>query len=220
MSADRSTAASHWQAPVTAGSTLDNSAQRQGDGHSRFAAPTTAYAVWDRLKSPSQREPGRVQPQPAFRGRRCFRRRPTAATTWSNGRVIFDPGQNNQTIGNQMWCRRPDRPRAADRRVRPDPQQGRQGQPRSTFSAAIIRSADGGSSWSSPTIVDTQQLAQVFIDGEYIRTSDELPEFTAGPNGNLYAAGRMGVSARAATRRSRSRCQVTVARAHDADDQG
>ncbi len=57
---------------------------------------------------------------------------------------------------------------------------------------AIIGSTDGGATWSGPTIVAAQQLAQVFINGEYIRTSDELPEFTAGPNGNLYAVWQDG----------------------------
>jgi hypothetical protein len=69
---------------------------------------------------------------------------------------------------------------------------GGRGNPRSTFSAAIIRSTDGGSTWSGPTVIAQQQVAQVFINGEYIRTSDELPEFTADPNGNLYAVWQDG----------------------------
>src|SRR5262249_35041365 len=36
------------------------------------------------------------------------------------------------------------------------------------------------------------QLAQVFISGHLIRTSDELPEFAAGPEGNLYAVWQDG----------------------------
>ena len=39
----------------------------------------------------------------------------------------------------------------------------------------------------APTIVAQQQVGSVSINGTHLRTSDELPEFKAGPEGNLYA---------------------------------
>ena len=45
----------------------------------------------------------------------------------------------------------------------------------------MIRSTDGGTTWSQP-IIDAQQVfAGVSIAGHAVRSSDELPEFAAGP---------------------------------------
>ena len=58
----------------------------------------------------------------------------------------------------------------------------------STFTASIIRSMDGGNTWSNAIPIDVQQVASVRIAGQAVRSSDELPEFAANPvNGNLYA---------------------------------
>jgi hypothetical protein len=56
-----------------------------------------------------------------------------------------------------------------------------------TLQVAVIRSTDGGESWRGPTIVATQQVGSVSIAGQDVRSSDELPEFAVGPEGNLYA---------------------------------
>jgi hypothetical protein len=58
---------------------------------------------------------------------------------------------------------------------------------RGTNQVAIIRSNDGGTTWSGPIIVATQQVGSVSIGGRDVRRSDELPEFAVGPEGNLYA---------------------------------
>jgi hypothetical protein len=55
----------------------------------------------------------------------------------------------------------------------------------STFTAAIIRSTDGGSTWAGPIPIDAAQVASVSIAGQAVRSSDELPEFATNPvNGN------------------------------------
>jgi len=56
----------------------------------------------------------------------------------------------------------------------------------------VIRSSDGGATWSQPTIVSGQQFANVAIAGHGVRSSDELPEFAAGPTGTLYAVWQDG----------------------------
>jgi hypothetical protein len=67
------------------------------DKESMTADPTAAklvYAVWDRLAlSPDGTN---------FRGPSYFARTTDGGEAWEPARVIFDPGLNNQTIGNQL----------------------------------------------------------------------------------------------------------------------
>jgi hypothetical protein len=180
-----------WQTPVTA--QLDTSSTVLNDKESVTADPlnpTSAYAVWDRLVSPSTNaNPSAFPVTPAFRGPALFSRTNDGGVTWSPGRVIFDPGEQNQTIGNQIVV--PKAGPAAGQLIDGFDlllnKGGKGNNPVNTASPAIIRSTDGGKTWSDPTIVARQQLASVSINGRHIRTSDELPEFTAGPEGNLYA---------------------------------
>ena len=186
----------HWQTPVTA--RLDTSNTVLNDKESVTADPLSAnkaYAAWDRLVAPNTNaNPSAFVHSPAFRGPAMFSSTSDSGMHWSNGRAIFDPGQNQQTIGNVIVVpkagpatgvlfdgfdlinnKRPKFPHTI-----------------TTYSVAMIHSGDGGSTWSGPTIVAQQQFAQVFISGRYIRTSDELPEFATGPEGNLYAVWQDG----------------------------
>jgi hypothetical protein len=185
----------HWQAPVTA--ELDTSTTVLNDKESVTGDPlsaNTAYAAWDRLVSPSSNaNPSAFNFSPAFRGPAMFSSTSDSGATWSPGRAIFDPGQNNQTIGNVIVVPKAG-PAAGQLFDGFDLilNKGAFGNPRATFSVAMIHSGDGGSTWSGPTIVAQQQVAHVFIDGQYIRTSDELPEFATGPEGNMYAVWQDG----------------------------
>jgi hypothetical protein len=189
----------HWQAPVTA--RLDTSNTVLNDKESVTGDPVNAnnaYAVWDRLDSPSQNaNPSATIHAFAFRGPSLFSRTTDKGVSWSNGRVIFDPGQNDQTIGNQIVI--PTAGQAAGMLIDgfslitnqggkcPFKSGGRCGKG-STFTAAIIRSADGGNTWSDAIPIDVQQVAAVTIAGQAVRSSDFLPEFAANPiNGTLYA---------------------------------
>lgn len=70
-----------WQTPVTA--RFDASFTVLNDKETVTAdpsSPLTAYATWDRLVSPSENaNPGAFDHSPAFRVRRCSRRRPMGA---------------------------------------------------------------------------------------------------------------------------------------------
>jgi hypothetical protein len=146
----------------------------------------TAYVVWDRLEAPSQ-SPDAVLVSHAFRGPAWFSKTVDGGKTWSPGRVIFDPGQNSQTIGNVILV---------------DHQSGKlydffdeisnTGSPKFTprgISVDFITSTDGGSTWSSPSVVSAQQVA-ADVDpntGAALRTAEEVPSVAIDPNtGELY----------------------------------
>jgi hypothetical protein len=188
----------HWQTPVTA--RLDTSTTVLNDKESVTGDPlnaNNAYAVWDQLVAPSSKaNPSAYLVSLAYRGPSLFSRTTDKGVTWSQGRVIFDPGQNDQTIGNQIVV-----PTAGPARgVLIDgfslitnqgglcpyiPTRCGKG---STYTAAVIRSTDGGTTWSGATPIDVQQVASVTIAGRDVRSSDELPEFAVNPvNGNVYA---------------------------------
>src|SRR5215469_5192803 len=189
----------HWQTPVTA--RLDTSTQVLNDKESVTAHPVNAndaYAVWDQLVSPNANaNPSAFNNSIAFRGPSFFSRTTDKGVTWSNGRAIFDPGQNDQTIGNQIVI--PKAGQAAGMLIDgfslitnqggkcPFKSGGRCGKG-STFTSAIIRSTDGGNTWSDAIPIDVQQVGHVAIAGRGVRSSDELPEFAVNPiNGNLYS---------------------------------
>jgi hypothetical protein len=185
-----------WQTPVTA--RVDTSTTVLNDKETVTADPTaplTAYATWDRLVSPSTNaNPGAFDHSPAFRGPALFSKTTDGGVSWSNGRVIFDPGEKNQTIGNQIVVPTagPASGTLIDGFDLIQTTGGLGNNPRETLSVAVIRSTDGGATWSQPTIVAQQNFASVSIAGHAVRSSDELPEFAAGPNGNLYAVWQDG----------------------------
>jgi hypothetical protein len=185
-----------WQTPVTA--RLDTATTTLNDKESLTADPlhaSNAYAVWDRLVSPSTHaNPGAFNVSPAFRGPALFSRTTDSGASWSPGRIIFDPGEMNQTIANQIVV--PATGPAAGQLIDGFDlirNKGGKGEnPDQTNDVALIRSSDGGDTWAGPTVVAREHLAHVFINGRFVRTSDEIPEFAAGPEGNLYAVWQDG----------------------------
>src|SRR4029450_1215758 len=149
----------HWQTPVTA--RLDPSVTVLNDKESITGDPliaANAYAGWDQLVSPSvNANPSATLHAFAFRGPTLFSRTTDKGVTWSQGRVIFDPGQNDQTIGNRIVVptTRPAQ-RALSDGMRlithqggrcpfaPPPRCGKG----SAFTARAIRSTDAGNTWS------------------------------------------------------------------------
>jgi len=146
----------------------------------------TAYVVWDRLKAPSH-SPDAALRAHAFRGPTWFSKTTDGGQTWTGTRAIFDPGQNSQTIGNQVVV---------------DPKTGvlydffeqfqTTGSPKFTprgSSVSFISSSDGGNTWSQPTVVSAEQTAND-IDpntGAPIRTASGLPSVAINAsNGKPY----------------------------------
>jgi hypothetical protein len=189
-----------WSAPKTvkadAGTspTLNEITQFFNDKESVTADPTTAgtaYVVWDRLVSPSQAFDADLH-SPAFRGPAWFSKTTDGGATWTS-KQIFDPGQNSQTIGNII---------VVDRNTgtlydffallkNTGPRSGR------GASVAMLRSTDGGDTWSGPTIVSSLQSVGVSDPANVdprtntapapIRTGDITPEPAIDPGtGQLY----------------------------------
>jgi hypothetical protein len=188
----------HWQTPVTA--RLDTSFAVLNDKESITGDPliaNNAYAVWDRLESPQENaNPSATVFAAAFRGPAMFSRTTDKGLTWSQGRAIFDPGQNDQTIGNQIVVPTTGPARGVlidgmsliTNQGGKCPFVGSRCGKGSTFTAAVIRSTDAGNTWSGAIPIDVQQVAAVRIAGQPVRSSDFLPEFAVNPvNGNIYA---------------------------------
>jgi hypothetical protein len=146
----------------------------------------TAYVVWDRLKAPSH-SPDAALHAHAFRGPTWFSKTSDGGQTWSAARQIFDPGQNSQTIGNVVVV---------------DPKSGTvydffeqvstTGSPKFTprgLSVSVIKSSDGGNTWSPATNVSAQDTVGDTDPntGRGLRTGEGLPSVAIDPStGELY----------------------------------
>jgi hypothetical protein len=196
-----------WQRPIAvrfdnpraAGNNFNDKESLTADpGDSRFA-----YAVWDRLVSPSERasasgvEHGGFH---AWRGPTWFARTTDGGQTWEPGRPIFDPGERNQTIANQIVVT-PDGTLVDGFELIKASQNnhGTRG-----LHVGVIRSTDKGATWSPPVLVAPNPafgvrdpepvVCRTFNPNPcaFVRTGDIVPDFavdrTGGPhNGTVYA---------------------------------
>ena len=186
-----------WTQPVEVIRDLD--ANVFNDKQSITADPLDSdfvYAVWDRLVFPPAERANVIAGfvTAAFRGPAWFARTTDGGESWEPARSIFDPGQNNQTIGNQIV-------------VLPDGDLVnvfdlitiRRGAiaTGAFYNVALIRSEDQGVTWGptaqsgkiKPIIISP--LRTIFVTdpetGEDIRTGDIIPEIAVDPtSGNLY----------------------------------
>jgi hypothetical protein len=158
--------------------------------------PNNVYAVWDKLINPSlTASVDAFNHTFAYKGPSFFARTTDGGNTWSQGKKIFDPGEFNQTIGNQIVVE-PDGT-LVDLFDLINNEHGPRGHNASTtFQVAIIRSHDQGTTWSAPTIVGNIVDTQVkTLDGKNVRTGDILPEVAVDSvHGNLYATWQTSAS--------------------------
>jgi hypothetical protein len=186
-----------WSSPVTL--KADTGFQFFNDKNSITADPRashagTAYAVWDRLEAPNGNPDADLHTH-AFQGPTWFSKTTDGGVTWTDGissgavsRSIFNPGQQNQTIGNVIVVS----PTGAlydffDLILHNG----------HSFNVAFIRSTDGGATWSEATIISTLGSIGVSDPNNLnpvtgtppapIRTGDIIPEpaIDAG-TGQLY----------------------------------
>lgn len=184
----------HWGTPVVLLDTPKPDALN--DKESVTADPTDAnrvFVVWDQLVSPSSNaSPTAFLHSFAFRGPSYLAMTTDGGATWQQGHIIFDPGQNKQTIGNQIVVL----PNGTlidgiDLIFSSASKSGRHPQ---AFNVALLRSTDHGATWSQPIIVSPLIDAPVStLDGQAVRTGDILPAWAVDSRtGTLYVAWQDG----------------------------
>ncbi len=135
------------------------------------------YATWDRALGSTS---NRTYRQPAW-----FSRTADGGKTWEQPRIIYDPGVNADTIGNQIV-------------VLPDgalidlfTAGSNLGTSNMRLSIRIVRSQDKGLSWSDPIVVSDLQVNGVanLKTKSQIRTGAALPSIAVDPvSGAIYVA--------------------------------
>ena len=166
-----------WSAPATL---IADGAGAFNDKNTLTADPTDSryvYAVWDRLVAAS--------------GPTWFARSIDGGRRWEAARQIYSPGLSSQTIGNRIVviADGPDRGQLVNVFTRIDVAGGI-----ARNSLNLIRSADQGQTWSTPTRISGMQAVGTRDpdDGTPIRDGAILPAVAAGPGGTIWVAWQDG----------------------------
>jgi hypothetical protein len=160
------------------------------------------YAVWDRLQA---RVGAVIRPENVFglgfKGPTIFSRTTDSGASWEPARVIYEPGANSQTIGNQIV-------------VLPDGTlvnafdeilgfRNSDGGAQFDLNFSLIRSTDKGATWTRGPAIRAAKMEPMAVlrpssvvdpdSGAAVRTSDIIPEIavdrslSSPMHGNLYA---------------------------------
>jgi hypothetical protein len=177
-----------WSDPVVVIRDLD--ANVFNDKQSITADPNDArfvYAVWDRLVFPATDRASVISGlvTSAFRGPIWFARSTDGGETWEPARQLYDPGQNDQTIANQIVVQPEGTLVNLFAEFRTENRNRAKG-----WLVKVIRSNDKGVSWSRPITVS--RLGTIAItdpeSGDDVRTGDIIPDVAVNrANGRLYA---------------------------------
>jgi hypothetical protein len=167
-----------WSAPITL--KRDTNPAVFNDKESITADQNNAkyvYAVWDRLVFPNERTKGKSYLNTAaFRGPTWFSRTTDGGDTWETARPIFDPGQNDQTIGNQIVALGTGDLVNVMTVFKNDNRNGQRG-----GTVAVLRSTDRGATWSDQ--INISRLGSIGVtdprDGHPVRTGDIIPEIAS-----------------------------------------
>jgi len=160
------------------------------DKQSITADPNDAsfvYAVWDRLVFPPSERASVVAAfrTSAFRGPAWFARSTNGGLSWEPARRIYDPGQNDQTIGNQIV-------------VQPDGTlvniftefNNENAKKLRGGTIRVLLSENRGLTWLGPVLID--RLGTISVTdpetGDDVRTGDIIADIAVNrTNGRLYA---------------------------------
>ncbi len=158
-----------WSDAVTL---IQDGANAFNDKETITADPTDShfvYAVWDRLTANN-------------RGAAMFARTTDRGSSWEPPTAIYDPGVNNQTLGNEIVV-------ASDGTL-VDVFEEIDNTSSDTDAIATLRvitSTDHGATWSAPVTVASNQSVGAAdpATGQLIRSGAGLPQAAAGPGGML-----------------------------------
>ncbi|HEX4299365.1 MAG TPA: sialidase family protein [Gammaproteobacteria bacterium] len=142
------------------------------DKESITADPTDShfvYAVWDRLTTGNH-------------GAAMLARTLDGGNSWEPATAIYDPGVNNQTLGNEVVV-------ASDGTVVDvfEEIDNTSGNTDSASTLRMITSTDHGATWSAPITIAANMAVGAAdpTTGQPIRSGSGLPQMAAGPGGML-----------------------------------
>jgi len=160
-----------WSVPTVL---ITDAATAFDDKGSITADPTNSnfvYAVWDRITG-------------ATGGPSYFAVTADGGSTWQAPRSIYDPGPQNQTLGNQIVVLP-----GTDMLVNIFTEIDNKGGP-STAALRAVRSLDHGTTWSAPVTISS--LTSVGVNdpqsGTRVRDGSGIPAMSLGPGGVIYVA--------------------------------
>jgi len=147
----------------------------------------TAYTVWDTLFEPTD-HPDDNPHTSSYTGPAYFSKTTDFGVHWSQAQVIIDTHIRQQTIGNIIVVDPRNGTLYDFTDLITSPNTPRQGT-RSNDLLAIVKSTDGGSTWTQPQVIAPFNSLGVRDPntGERLRVGDGLEEVAIDPsNGNLY----------------------------------
>jgi BNR repeat-like domain len=138
------------------------------------------YAIWDRLVFPNSRARGLAGDFAiGYRGPTWFSRTTDGGANWGPAHIIYDPGEVNQTIGNQIVQTGDGTLVDAFALLFNFKNTGKT----RGFNVAVLRSGDHGATWSGAHIVAhfTPGTVSDPTTGAPVRTGDIIPEVAIDP---------------------------------------
>jgi hypothetical protein len=176
----------NWEDPVVV--KFDDNPTIFNDKETLTADPLDSdfvYVTWQRLVFPNERASSRAAERAAaFRSIAWFARSDDGGASYDVVKPIFNPGNKNQTIGNQIVVRPNGDLVMVFNLIRNTGKRANRG-----FTAAVMRSTDRGDTWSGPILIDRMFTDGVRdpADGHAVRTGDIIPQIAVDEeSGDLY----------------------------------
>jgi hypothetical protein len=143
------------------------------------------YVTWQRLVFPNEQASSRAAERAAaFRSIAWFARSDDGGASYDVVKPILNPGNKNQTIGNQIVVLPNGDLVMVFNLIRNTGDRKNRG-----FTAAVMRSTDRGDTWSAPILIDRMLTDGVRdpADGHDVRTGDLIPQIAVDEeSGALY----------------------------------
>jgi hypothetical protein len=193
----------HWSHPQvikqdSGGNVLDDKESITADPSSGYV-----YAIWDRLEAPNAHANLQATENAiGYRGPTWFASSPDNGKSWSAARMIYDPGEVNQTIANQIAIA-PDGT-LVDVFLQINNFKNAHGS--RGFSVSVMKSSDRGQTWSKPVVVSKLVDTTVRTPGDNLplRTGDIAPDLAIDKTGAIYVVWQDGSSGTVAIMESKS----------------